>query len=595
MPPDSPEPGKFRPESTPYMIPPMAALVSGRYRIICIVCGTQMGKTANLFNAGGEKIDNEPAPFLWIGPTKSNITSVIVPQFRAMLEGCASLREKLAPGRQSTLQKRIAGTTWRFAWAGSPTEIASMPAFLVVVDEVDKCDNIPGHGSVLIQAEARFSNYRAAGGAMIATSSPTGGSADVEIHLETGLEHWGVAKPEDIDSEIWKTWQEGTRHEFMAPCPHCREYFSPRLRYLTGWQPGDSPAKAKRAAGLMHWKCGTIISADNKQWMLENGRAVAPGQRVVDGEVVGEPPDTDNYSIWISGLFSKWVSWGESASQWVRAARKHDPETIRGVINLRFGELFRVRGEAPPWEDIKKISDESLYDLGIVPRRVRMIFITVDVQKDHLVVIVRGWGVESESWLLHREDLYGETDQPEVWARLDQMVDKGIDGRPFDAIACDSGYRTEQVYSWCEKRLGRAYATRGKDAPLKLYSANDVEVLRSGKKVKRGLKVWTFDHGYFKGWVHDRIRIPQDQPGAWHLPRLVGDDYAKQLVAEQRIRTAAGRWIWVKQGVNDFLDAEGLQALLAHIMGVRFLKPEDDGQAPPSKPSRGVRSGGVNL
>lgn len=594
MPDDSPEPGMFRPESTPYMIPPMQALVSFRYRGVGIVCGTQMGKTANLFNAGGEEIDNAPAPFLWIGPTKSNITNVIIPQFTAMLDGCESLKQKLAPGRQSTLIKKIAGTTWRFAWAGSATEIASQPAFYVVVDEVDKCGAIPGHGSVLVQAEARISNYRAAGACMIATSSPTEGSVDTEVHPETGLEHWGLAKPEDVSSEMWKTWQDGTRHEFMAPCPHCGEYFSPRLRYLQGWDPGDAPAKAKRKAKLVHWKCGELIGPEHKQWMLENGRPIAPGQRVVDGEVVGEAPDSEWFTIWISGLFSKWVSWGDSAYQWVRAARSHDPETIRSVINLRFGELFRIKGEAPPWEDIKKISDDSTYDLGVLPRLARKIFLTCDVQKTHLVVVIRAWGLESESWLVHREELWGETDQPEVWGRLDALADKGFEGRPFDAIAVDSGYRTDQVYSWTEKRLGNAYATRGKDAPLKLYSATDVEVLKNGKKVKRGLKLWTFDHGYFKGWVHDRIKVPQDQPGAWHLPRLIGEDYCKQVVGEQRIRTAAGKWMWIKQSSNDWLDAEALQSLLAHITGVRFLKP-DDGNPPPAPPRRGVRSGGVNL
>lgn len=593
MPPDSPEPGRYNPHRTPYMIPPTDEAVSFRWRGIGVACGTQMGKTAGLMNIGGEKIDNDPAPFLWIGPTKSNIENVIIPQFDGMINGCDSLLAKMGSIRQKTLLKRIAGTTVRFAWAGSATEIASQPAHTVVVDEVDKCDPIPGHGNVVVQGEARISNYRHSGGILIATSSPTEGSVDTMVHEVTGLEHWAPGDPQDISSEIWKIWQGGTRHEFMLPCPHCGEYFAPRLRYLTGWEPGATPAQAKRKAKLLHWKCGSLIEETHKQWMLDNGRAIAPGQRVVAGEVVGDPPDSEWYTIWTSGLCSPWVSWGDRAYAWISAARSHDQETIRATINLGFGELFRVTGEAPPWEDIRKISEDSFYDLGVVPKGVRKIFLTCDVQKDHLVIIIRGWGVEMESWLLGREEIWGATDELAVWERLDAMADKGFGAMPFDAFAIDSGYRTEQVYTWCERRLGRAFATKGRDRPSKLYAANDVEVLRNGKKIKRGLKVWTFDHGFFKGWVHDRIKYPQDQPGAWHLGRGVGDDYCRQLVAEQRMRLPSGVTDWVKSGVNDFLDAEALQSLLAHIEGVRFLKPESE--KPPPTPKRGVRSRGVQI
>ena len=580
------------------MIPPTNAAVAMKYRGIGIVCGTQMGKTAALFNIGGEKIDNDPAPFLWIGPTKSNVETVIVPQWDSMVAGCESLRSKVLAGRQKTLLKKIGGTTVRFAWSGSATEIASQPAHTVVVDEADKCENIPGHGNVLVQAEARISNYKHAGGIVIATSSPTSGTVDVYVDERTGLEHWQVADPNDVPSEIWKVWQGGTRHEYTVPCPSCGEYFAPRLRYLTGWEKGSSPAKAKRNARLMHWKCGVQIEEKDKQWLLDRGIEIAPGQRIVGGEVVGEAPDSEWYTIWISGLLSPWVSWGDRAYQWVAAAHSHDQETIRATINTGFGELFRLTGEAPPWEDIQKISDNSTYDLGVIPSAgnvqiVRKIFLTVDVQKDRLVLVVRGWGVELESWLLHRDELWGDTAGPEVWQRLDELVDKTFQGEPFDAIAVDSGYRTEQVYSWCERRLSNAYATKGVDEPNKLYAASDIEVLRNGKKVKRGMKRWTFDHGYFKGWVHDRIKWPQDQAGSWHLGRKVGDGYCRELVNEQRMRLPSGKTIWVKTGPNNFLDCEALQVLLAHIENVRYLKPLTEKPAEP--PKRGARNPGIEL
>jgi phage terminase large subunit GpA-like protein len=89
------------------------------------------------------------------------------------------------------------------------------------------------------------------------------------------------------------------------------------------------------------------------------------------------------------------------------------------------------------------------------------------------------------------------------------------------------------------------------------------------------MKRWRLDHGYFKGWVHDRINRPQDAPGSWHLPREVGEDYCKQIVAEQRMKSPSGRTIWVKRSSNDFLDAEALQVFLAHVEGVRNILPQE--------------------
>lgn len=566
-----------------------------KYKGVGLITGTQQGKTAGFLNIGGRKIDDDPADVLWIGPTKSNVLNVVEPQLEEMIRGCASLSSKRTPGsRRRRVIKAIAGVTWRFAWAGSSTEVSSQPAHTVIVDELDKMKPIPGEGDVLRMAEARKSNFP--DGCIVATSTPTEGSVDVEVDPVSGMEHWKVSKPEDIVSAIWKLWQSGTRHEWAVPCQGCGEHFVPRLKDLTGWPAGCTPAVASRNARLVHVTCGFAHEDRHQSIMNAGGMYVAPGQKVVNGQLVGDPPDADWWTGWVSGLMSPWVPFSERARQWVRAARTHDQETIRSTLNTSFAELYSVRGEAPPWEDVLKLSKDphGTYDVGLVPAGVRMIFLTVDVQKDHLVVVIRGWGVEYESWLIDRLELWGETDQVDVWQRLDSLADSMIDGWGMAAFAVDSGYRPERVYDWCEKRLGRAYATKGKDQPLKLYQMTDIEVLRSGKKVKRGVKLTSFDHGYFKGWVHDRVRWPQDAPGAWHLPRLVGEDYCRQLVGESRMRLASGKVNWVKRTTNDYLDCEALQVLLAHLMGVRNLKhPTAGGQQAPAR--RGVRSGGVSV
>ncbi len=533
--------------------------------------GTQMGKTAGLLNVIGQRLDDDPAPVLYIGPTKSNVDGVIEPQVQHLLRQSVSLWRKTVHGRKAQkLIKRVAGVTLRLAWAGSPTELASQPAHTVLVDEVDRMEPIPGEGDPVTLAEARIATYP--DGRLIVTSTPTEGSVDVKKHPDTGIEHWSTADADDLDSAVWKLWQEGTRFEWAVPCPHCLKYFVPRFRLLV-WPEGCTPKRALREACLACSNCGALIEDSAKAAMNARGFYLASGQSVQNNAVVGDPPDTDTASFWVSGLMSPWVTFGQRAQAWLRAVASGDQERIRSTINTAFGELYRTRGQAPDWQ-VVKAGCESPYQLGDLPSGVQWLFLTVDVQKDRLVCTVRGWGAEFESWLIHREELWGETEQPDVWLRLDALKARAFNGVGIRATAVDSGYQTEHVYEWCRKHGATAYATKGRDHPSKLFHASDVEVLRNGKKHRAGLKVWTFDHGYFKAWVHDRLGWPQDQPGAWHLPNDIDEDYCKQIVAEQRMRLPSGRVHWVMAGRhNHYLDCEALQVFLAHVEGVRNLKP----------------------
>lgn len=561
------------------MIPIVDAAVDPAYKGVIAVMGTQMGKTAGLFNIVGRKIDDDPAPVLWVGPTKSNVQNVIEPQFEAMIENSPTLKTKRPPAkRRPKLVKKINGATVRFAWAGSATELASQPAHTVVVDERDKMKPIPGEGDVMVLAEARTSNYPDS--IIVGTSSPTEGNVDVYVDAETGVEHWALADAEDLTSPIWQLWQLGTRFEWAWPCVHCGEYFVPRLRHLTGWPEGASPIVAKRHAMVACFRCGGLIENKAKEEMNARGRFIAPGQWVdTDGRVQGSPPESEWASFWVSGLASPWVTFGERAHAWVRAARTHDQETIRSTINTGFGELYRTKGEAPPWETLHEKSNASTYELGDVPAWVQLIFLTVDVQKDRLVTVVRGWGYEMQSILISREELWGDTDLSGVWERLDKKFDAMLQpGIGIDAACVDAGYRPERVYDWVEKHKSRnAYASLGRDNPARLYAPQKIETTRQGRRLWHGMQRWIIDHSFFKGWVHDRINYPEGELGAWLLPRNVGEDYCKQVVAEQRMKTPAGRSIWVKRGTNDYLDCEAMQVFLAHIEGVRNLVPPEGG------------------
>ena len=259
------------------MIPIVKACTEPRYKRVIAVMGSQMGKTAGLLNVIGHRLDDDPAPIIYIGPTRNNIDNVIEPKLTDLIKSVPSLWAKLAKGKKVTkTHKRIAGVSLRLAWAGSPTELASDSAVLVLVDEIDRMeDNIKGEGQVFELAEARTSTY--ADGKVVGTSTPTLGNVEPFVHAVTGLEHWAVS--DTMASPVWRLWQEGSRHEWAWPCPYCKRYFIPRFKQLW-WPEKSSPDQARTHAKLQCPQCQGFIDDSQKPTLNARGCFVAPGESI---------------------------------------------------------------------------------------------------------------------------------------------------------------------------------------------------------------------------------------------------------------------------------------------------------------------------
>jgi len=280
------------------------------------------------------------------------------------------------------------------------------------------------------------------------------GTVETYVHEETGIEHW---KPSDnLGSASWKLWQEGTRHEWAWPCPSCGLYFVPRFRHLVWPEGAKADDVTVENVGIVCIQCGEVHGPELKQAMNESGKPLAPGQWVDDdGQIQGEGPRSDTWSLWVSGLASPWRDWDVMARRWLTAVESGDPERIQTVLNVQFGELYSASNEAPPWEAVAE--HRSHYKMGeLVAENPIGIFLTVDVQLNRLVYVVRAWGQHMESWQIEHGEIYslhGGTDAPDVWQALSAFREK-IYGEGFQIDRCfiDSRYRTSQVYDFCRSR-----------------------------------------------------------------------------------------------------------------------------------------------
>ncbi|WP_395664148.1 phage terminase large subunit family protein, partial [Aestuariivirga sp.] len=259
-------PGPRDPAITPYIIPVERAVHAGEHKRVVTVCGAQMGKTDGLLDIMGARLDQRPAPILYVGPIRDFLTDQFEPRLMNLLDEAETLSAKVVRGRRmkKTL-KIVAGVPVRLAHAGSSAALKSSPAALALVDEYDEMlANVKGQGDPLGLVEARGETY--ADFVTVVTSTPSRGLIETEHDPRSGLTFWKPADGQAVESAIWKLWQSGTRHHFCWPCLHCDKYFVPRFAQMR-WPENATPAEAARSAQLQCPHCGGLHHDDDKQEM----------------------------------------------------------------------------------------------------------------------------------------------------------------------------------------------------------------------------------------------------------------------------------------------------------------------------------------
>ncbi len=536
--------------------------------------GAQMGKTEMIFNVIGHRFDDGPyVPALYIGPTQKQVKSISKDRIHKMIRLTPSLWEKLEKGqRDGITEKWIAGVRLGFGWAGSATELSSHPAGIVLIDEYDRMDaDVSGEGDPYTLAKARTKNYPA--GVVLAVSTPT---------IEGG-------------SPIFSLYDDGVMKVWTWACTQCDDRFIPQLELLR-WPQGATANDARKHAVVVCPHCGSELQTRDRHHMNETGEYLI-AKKTTDGHYIIDEDQTHtgaSVGFWVSGLASPWQSFGEIAEMLVSAYHSKSSERIQAVINTYGGELFKVRGDAPKWEDVERKKGD--YPREKLPDWVQLITLGMDVQRDGLYYVVRGWGFNQESVLIDNGYIAGSTEYDDVWILAQRQIEKSYDGMPINRAFIDSGYRPgdkfkrpdNQIYLFCRRLMGKAFPTKGHDAQDRPLKTAKIDVNVAGRVVKHGLNLWHIDTDFYKTWIYSRIRWPDGQSGDWHLHRETDQDYCKQMVSEELIIKASGRRVWVRRNKdNHYLDAEVNATAAAFAAQVHTLPPKTDPTPTPPAPSSG--------
>lgn len=593
-------PGPRDPYLTPYIVEPGRAIAAGTHKRVVLVFGAQTGKTELMLDVAGQRLDQQPVPILYVGPNKQFLSEQFEPRVMALLDGAATLVDKVARGKRMTkTRKMVAGVPFRLAHAGSTTALKSDPAALALVDEYDEMrSNVNEQGGPLGLVERRGDTY--ADFVCVVTSTPKRGRVVAQRDNTSGLIFWDVATFEDIESPIWQLWQQGTRHHWCWPCPHCGEYFVPRFD-LMRFPHSASPMEAGREAVLLcpRDECGGPILDRDKTEMNERGRFVAPGQSVDRrGMIHGAPRERLTLSYWVSGLASPFVTFAERIATLVEAQQSGDDAMVQQAMNAGFGELHSPGGgEVPEWMEIKEKARLSAYARGEVPEDALYLTLTCDVQRTTIPWVIRAWGPRATSWLIDYGYLRGDTAEEEIWAALADLVTTPVGGVPIKLCFVDSGFRPgktdtlplNRIYEFCRRFMRRVRPTKGASHAMRTpLIFSKIEISRKdGKAAKFGLDLVRLDTDHWKSWVHERLRWPEEHTGAWRVFKGVDDDYCHQLVSEARLKQPTGKVEWVQRSRdNHFFDCEAMQAAAGYLLNVQRIPL-------PNKPAATKGSGGT--
>lgn len=510
---------------------------------------SQWGKTACAVNVVAYHIAHDPCPILVLEPTVDPMAKDFARNRLEPIIAATPILEKSVSKKRSkdasntTLAKTFRGGSISIGGANSAASLAARTVRLLVLDEVDRWPpELPGEGSTIAIALKRTQAYRRRK-RILMLSSPT---------LEGGPIH------------SW--FQRGDQRRFYVPCPACGTMHPYEWRQVK-WDHED-PLTAR-------------LECPACQHPINDAERVAI---LAGGEWRQEHPERRDKSI-IS--FHLWEAYSPLSSL---------SEIVGGFLAARERQKAGDRSEMHTWqnttlgEPVAPDDGEGVEPSGLllrrevwpagidVPEGACCLTAGVDTHDDRLEALVIGWGPGEESWLIDRHDFPGDTSQPDVWRKLDGLLDlqyQHASGQKLmiQAMCIDSaGHRTNIVYDYVfAKRERGVYAIIGRDGQRPIMSSPS---RKTWGHFGREVDLYTIGVDAAKALFVSRLRLTEKGPGYIHLPNT--DWVDEELIAQFASERLVTKWhkgvpvqVWKQIRARN----EGLDMFLYGIGALRRLNP----------------------
>lgn len=555
------EPGKYRTARTPYAREPMRCLSPAHpcKRVITMVA-SQLMKTQIALNWIGALIHMAPSNILTLLPSLA-LAKRVSARIGKTIAATPELKERVAASRsrdaRNTMDtKEFEGGTLYATTAGSASNLAELAARYIYGDEIDRWDvDVDEEGDPVDLAETRGSTI----------------GRNAKFYFSSSPTIKGASRIADL-------FETSDQRYYYVPCPTCGHMQVlewERLLYSADFQ-------------TVHYKCSSpdcdvLIEEHHKGEMLAQGewRSHAKG----DGETVG---------FHLNALYAPlgWTSWADLAKQFEKAKRAQDRgdlEPMQVFYNTRLAKVWDSAVEQTKAEVLQARALQENYVLGTLTVGVLVLTCSVDVQANRLEVMVIGWGVGMERWVVDFRVIPGDPADQRTWDLLDELL-KARYRHPCGvalgilATGIDSGgHHTHEVYQFCRVRRWRnVFALKGASKPGKPVIAQRpslVDVTWKGQTERNGAELWMIGTDTAKDWIYNRYGF-ESGPGAVHFAKDLPDEFFQQCVAERKIaRYVKGykriEWVKGKADRNEALDLQVYNLAMAYYLGLHRYGEQD--------------------
>jgi phage terminase large subunit GpA-like protein len=555
------EPGQYRTSRTPYAREPMRCLSPAHpcKRVVTMVA-SQLMKTQIALNWIGGLIHMAPSNILTLLPSLG-LAKRVSSRISKTIKATPVLRERVASSRsrdsRNTMDtKEFEGGSLYVTTAGSAANLAELSARYVYGDEVDRWEvDVGEEGDPIELAETRGSTF----------------GRNAKFYFSSSPTIKGASRISDL-------FESSDQRYFYVPCPYCQH------KQVLEWE----RLHYSKDYSVVHYECAgpecdVLIEEHHKGWMLAHGEWISHADG--DGETVG---------FHLNALYSPpgWMDWRTLARQFEKAKKaqsKGDLEPMQVFYNTRLAKVWDSAQEQTKAHVLRDRARLETYSLGSMSPGVLMLTASVDVQANRLELMVMGFGVGMERWVIDHQVIWGDPADDRTWSVLDEKLKEryrhpcGV-GLAILATGVDSGgHHTDEVYQFCRLRRWRnIFAIKGASKPGRPVIAQRpsmVDVTWKGQTERNGAELWFVGTDTAKDWIYNRYPFDSG-PGALHFANNLPDEFFDQCVAERKVaRYVKGykriEWVKGKAERNEALDLMVYCLAMSHYLGINRYQEHD--------------------
>jgi phage terminase large subunit GpA-like protein len=541
---------RWQTDFAPYQRGIMDAHHEPGVEIVVVMGSAQWGKTSIAICKIAYAIAHDPSPVLIVEPTVDPMAKDFSKnRLKPVIDASPILSELVAKPRakdssNTTLLMTYRGGHVAIAGANSAASLAARPVRLLVLDEIDRYPTeLPGEGNTISIAIKRTTTYRRRRQIMM-FSSPT--VKDGPIHA-------------------W--FKRGDQRRYHVPCPHCGHMHALEWKQVR-WTEHDP-----QTARLHCPACDYAIDDAERVAILARGEWRSSTPHRADPSIV-------SFHMWEA--YSPLSSLREIVGSFLRAREMQktgDKSEMHTWQNTTLGEPIEPDQGEGVETSVLLMRREAVETEIDVPAGACCLTMGVDVQDDRLEALVIGWGPGEESWILDRHTFAGDTEQPEPWAALDELLGRQYRHASGQRLMIHStcvdsaGHRTTIVYDYAERRgARRVYAIIGRDGQRPIVSSPSP---RRWGRGERQVPLYTVGVDAAKSILMSRLALSEKGPGFVHLPHAdwCDEEFTAQLTSERLVT----RWekgipvqFWKKVRARN----EALDMAVYALAAERLLNPK---------------------